>query len=311
MELWACSPLGKYVDFICVCVDDNKNVAINFEQMFKFTSVINGVVMKRQDMPTYGQLGCSGFIIVGADGSCVSKKTDAYLNYGEKAFKNAESIILTALEDAGIDFKTESNKKDGNIYAKGQKLRLEGISSDLSLNGIIVTVLKFDTTKGRFHVLLNDGSNKQISILPCNLAPLEIDSTTAITITKSINPPNLIGCKLIDAEHADCTAAINMCLSDCTKENLTLVLNSLEKHFQHEELLAKDSGFGDVNDSFSPMYSHAKDHERILNSIRAQLGDTCCTQQLSDTIDMNTIYSVASAFLDHAKTFDVLLEGKL
>jgi hypothetical protein len=166
MEQWACSPLGKYVDFICVCVDDNKNVAINFEQMFKFTSVINGVVMKRQDMPTYGQLGCSGFIIVGADGSCVSKKTDAYLNYGEKAFKNAESVILTALEDAGVDFKTEANKKDGNLYARGQKLRLEGISSDPALNGIIITVLKFDTTKGRFHVLLNDGSNKQISILP-------------------------------------------------------------------------------------------------------------------------------------------------
>lgn len=305
MEMWARSSLGEHADFICACVDDDKNVAVNFERMFKFTSVINGVIMRRQDMPTYGQLGCSGFIVVGADGSCVSKKTKSFLDYNEKAFRDAENIMLTALEDAGIDLNAASSSAR-NLYSNGQKLSLEGITSNPSLNGTIVTVIEFDITKGRFHVMLNDGSNKKISVMPCCLAP--IDDKASTPGIEKIHPPDLVGSELIDGEHSECTASINKCLSNSTYENLIVVLSCLENHFQHEESLAQVSGFGDSKDEFLPMHGHSKDHERILNLIRTKTN--VFTQEHSD-VNMSIIRNVASAFLDHARNFDTLFEGKL
>lgn len=312
MEMWACSPLGQHVDFICVCVDDDKRVAFTFERMFKFTKVINGVVMSRKDMPTFGQLGCSGFIVIGADGVCVSRKTSAFLAFGEKAFRTAESVIMTALEDADVELNavTEESAKEKHLYANGQVLRLEGISSDLSLNGRLVTVINFETTKGRFNVSLNDDSNRRICVMPCCLAPITAEEriTLEYEAVTEIQPPNLVGCKAVDDEHFECTTAINECLRACTRENLASLLVCLEQHFEHEETLASTSGFGTVSDSFSPMFSHAKDHARILQLARAELERTA--KNPSD-VNVGVARMIAASFLEHAKVFDSLLEGNL
>jgi hemerythrin len=319
MEMWACGPLGQYADFICVCVDD-KSVALSFERMFKFTKAINGVVLRRQDMPTFGQLGCSGFIVIGADGLCKSKKTNAFLDYGEKAFKNAESVIQIALEDAPHIVAPPKNtlKEDErqHMYANGQTLRLEGISSDTTLNGCVVTVVKFDTTKGRFIVLLSDGTDRQLAVRPCCLAPLGETETTAATNSAAAAglqdyvAPKLVGCDVVDKEHADCTAAINACIKSRTRESLTALLACLEHHFAHEEQLATLSGFGNTSDSFSPMFGHAKDHARILNLARAELERTTAPQS-SSAVSLETIQVLAAAFFEHANVFDSLLEGNL
>jgi hypothetical protein len=312
MEMWACGPLGQYADFICVCVDD-KSVALNFERMFKFTKAINGVVIRRQDMPTFGQLGCSGFIVIGADGLCISKKTNAFLDYGEKAFQNAESVIRTGLQNVRTAPLQNALKEDErHMYANGQMLRLEGISADATLNGCVVTVVKFDTTKGRFIVLLSDGSDRQLAVRPCCLAPLveaEINTAAASSEQQDILAPKLVGCDAVDKEHADCTAAINTCLKSRTRDSLTSLLICFERHFAHEEELANLSGFGNTRDSFSPMFGHAKDHERILNLARAELEHTA--YQPSGTISLGKIQVLAAAFLEHANVFDSLLEGNL
>jgi hemerythrin len=311
MELWASSLLGQYVNFICICVDDDKHVAIRFEQMFKFKKAINLVVMNRQDMPSYGQLGCSGFIVIGADGHCVSKKTNAFLDYGERAFQSAENVIKTALEDAGIDLDVVIQENE-RLYASGQILRLEGVSSDPTLNDSLVTVLNFNTSSGRFNVALNDGSNRKISVMPCCLAPVneEVKTLAKDQPFTEIQPPNLIGCKEVDEEHVECTVAINNCLSSCTRENLTLLLSCLEQHFQHEEILASKSGFGSSTDAMSPMYSHAKDHERILQLARDELDRTATAKDLS-TVSIDVVRLVGASFIKHATLFDSLLEGKL
>ena len=74
-------------------------------------------------------------------------------------------------------------------------------------------------------------------------------------------------------------------------------------------MLANTSGFGNDSDSFSPMFGHAKDHARILNLARSEIERTA-DQNLS-VISMNMIQILASAFLEHAKVFDALLDGKL
>jgi len=50
-----------------------------------------------------------------------------------------------------------------------------------------------------------------------------------------------------------------------TAEALAKVMELLTKHFQHEEVLMKASGFGSPGESFSPYCNHVKDHERILD----------------------------------------------
>lgn len=41
----------------------------------------------------YGQLGCSGFVISDEDGYFITRKSSAFLQYGEKAFRDVERIL--------------------------------------------------------------------------------------------------------------------------------------------------------------------------------------------------------------------------
>jgi len=91
METWA--SLIKEAQFICVCVE-SEGVAKMFDQMFGFEHALNGYIPGRHYMPHgYGQLGCSGFIISDSEGNFVTKKSSSYLDYGERAFREVETII--------------------------------------------------------------------------------------------------------------------------------------------------------------------------------------------------------------------------
>ena len=91
MEAWA--RIMPQVQFLCICVE-SKEVAIAFHRMFRFEHVVNGFIPSRGYMPVgYGQLGCSGFIVSDKDGYFVSKKTSAYLQYGEAAFEEVEELL--------------------------------------------------------------------------------------------------------------------------------------------------------------------------------------------------------------------------
>ena len=97
MEYWARS-FSEDVQFLCVCVD-TQGVAIQFGQMFQFQKVINCYIPSRRYLPVgYGQLGCSGFIVINKDGTTfLSRKTRAYLQYGEDAFPHVEEILSKEL----------------------------------------------------------------------------------------------------------------------------------------------------------------------------------------------------------------------
>ena len=72
MERWARGPFGAHVRFICACVDA-QNVAVAFGQMFQLAAVVNAHIPSREHFPDFGQLGCSGFIVVDQGGRCVSR----------------------------------------------------------------------------------------------------------------------------------------------------------------------------------------------------------------------------------------------
>lgn len=65
-----------------------------FDEMFGFEYATNCFIPSRDYLPRgYGQLGCSGFIVADAQGNFVSRKTAAFLSYGEAAFRQVESIL--------------------------------------------------------------------------------------------------------------------------------------------------------------------------------------------------------------------------
>ena len=62
--------------------------------MYRLENVINCFIPSREYMPRgFGQLGCSGFVIADAKGDFVSRKTSAFLQYGDQAFRQVESIL--------------------------------------------------------------------------------------------------------------------------------------------------------------------------------------------------------------------------
>jgi len=91
METWACTM--PHVQFLCVCVESAR-VAKMFDDMFGFEHVINCYIPSREYLPQgYGQLGCSGFVVSDAQGNFVSRKTAAFLSYGEAAFRQLENLV--------------------------------------------------------------------------------------------------------------------------------------------------------------------------------------------------------------------------
>lgn len=68
--------------------------------MMGFQNVVNCYIRtKSYRMLGFGQLGCSGFVMVDKDGRFVNTKTNAYLEYGDHAFSHVEALLLTLIDD--------------------------------------------------------------------------------------------------------------------------------------------------------------------------------------------------------------------
>lgn len=94
MEHWASSVWNSNdVQFLCVCVE-SLGVAQFFDRMFRFEHAVNAYIPSQTYMPRgFGQLGCSGFIVVDAEGNFISRKTKAFLQYGEDAFRHVDDVL--------------------------------------------------------------------------------------------------------------------------------------------------------------------------------------------------------------------------
>ena len=213
METWAStSAYATAVQFLCVCVE-SAQVAQAFAHWFEFQGVVNGYIPSRSYMPVgYGQLGCSGFIVVNAKGHFVSRKTLSFLDYGpERAFADVERLL-----NQELGWSDKNNNK-------------------------------------------NDKKNKNDKTVSVAAVMAQQQATTVV------EPPPLVGIVSMDAEHAHCTAAMNTLLVEPTEEHLEVVLQVVKNHFDHEERLLQEYGFGgSIHDEFSPLVSHKKDHARIL-----------------------------------------------
>lgn len=85
---------GPHFNFILICCD-GPDLAKTFANRLKLTHVTNTVSL---DQPKFGQLGCSGFIVLDQMGQVKCAKTMAFLQHREAAFEQ-----MTALMDAMLN----------------------------------------------------------------------------------------------------------------------------------------------------------------------------------------------------------------
>lgn len=240
MEAWASRiPQAR---FLCVCVE-SLEVAKLFDRMFGFVHAMNAYIPARTYFPVgYGQLGCSGFIISDSKGNFVSRRTKAFLQYGEAAFRDVEKILKPLIAQVPPAAPAVTPKR----AAEEEEEKKEAAPS-----------------------------KKQKETTTTNEAAV-VDKEQVDT-----RPP-ILGIASMDDEHESCAEALEALLGDPTKENLVTVLKELQKHFAHEEALMIQHKFGgDPVDSFSGLTSHVKDHKRILNLVQQELDEiqelSCCT----------------------------------
>lgn len=341
MERWAQGPLGDTgVDFYCVCVDDIE-VATSFSRMFKFMKVVNCWIPSQDAMPSYGQLGCSGFIIIGTKGECVSRATEAMLRVGpERAFRSAELLMRKALPTVS----KAPAELEGYEFCAGSLVRIDGLLQKPELNGLIVSIVTFDTKSGRYLVEFQDSPlvGKRILLRPCSIAPLDTASEAsssgethcsggncALDLTSTVGTsdpsttgdvvfleaPVLVGHEAVDEEHVHCTAAINRLLQAAVSPEgasavvFQDVLDSLNAHFQHEESIveneqARFSTTHNKNASLSGFDGHKADHKRMIGLAIA--GRDHVNNGRSHSLENAKL--LAQAFAQHVEVYDVLLE---
>ena len=168
MEEWARGPLGESAAFLSICVDSFE-CAKMFHRLFWFTKCVNGWIPRPSCMPDFGQLGCSGFIVLDGKGGCASRKTISLLQYGpEAAFSSLEQVLVKLLPFAAA---AAPALPSSHGYQVGSTLLLDGLKGEPALNGRRVRVEGFITASGRFSVKLI-GEERTLAVLPCCLAPL-------------------------------------------------------------------------------------------------------------------------------------------
>lgn len=163
MDEWA--KLYSDVNFLCVCVVGSKQaqqLAIQFGSELKLTSCVNGFIDNRNDMPIYGQLGCSGFILLDKTHQVISKCTSSFMSVRDLAFKHVQAVIASVQAGFGVP-----------KICPGEFGRLVGLTSKQSLNGEMCICVGADAgVDGRLHVVLMGQQSKQqkpMRVKPQNL----------------------------------------------------------------------------------------------------------------------------------------------
>uniref|UniRef100_A0A7S3ESF0 Uncharacterized protein n=1 Tax=Haptolina ericina TaxID=156174 RepID=A0A7S3ESF0_9EUKA len=98
MDEWAGGKYSGLVSFVCVSCD-GPQLASKFVKELRLSSC---TVTYTEDDPVWGQLGCSGFIVLDGSGHVTCRATEAYLEVRERAFNHVESLLDTLLDGAQL-----------------------------------------------------------------------------------------------------------------------------------------------------------------------------------------------------------------
>lgn len=133
-----------------------------------------------------------------------------------------------------------------------------------------------------------------------------------------------VGHSDMDAQHDTCKDALTELYENLSVKALKRTRDELKLHFDDEERLLAESGFGggagndcckETSNDFGAMKGHVYDHQRIIALVDdaiAKLSNVCDTSDsYGGTVPKSVAATVCKAFVEHAKLYDALYEGKL
>ena len=161
MDAWQKKYDGQ-CSFVCVCCE-GPELAETFASRLQLKHCIN-TYCDQGHFPTWGQLGCSGFIVCDGNGNVTCKATSAFMEVRQLAFKHVETLVDAMLSPGG-----GGGGGDGSAVHPGAAVELCGLSARPDLNGArgVCVDGASGATGGRCVVQMADG--KTMSIKPANL----------------------------------------------------------------------------------------------------------------------------------------------
>lgn len=153
---------GARATFVCVSCA-GPGLASTFGNELELSRCVN-TFASEMDMPTWGQLGCSGFIVIDSSLRVVCPASSAFLEVREQAFKHVELLLDTLLETDGTTGSALSE-----IFPPGAEVVVRGLksASGQHFNGRTGAVQSGPNANGRYVVLLAGGD--EISAKSANL----------------------------------------------------------------------------------------------------------------------------------------------
>eukprot|EP00931_Biecheleriopsis_adriatica_P077488 TRINITY_DN51040_c0_g1_i1.p1 TRINITY_DN51040_c0_g1~~TRINITY_DN51040_c0_g1_i1.p1 ORF type:complete len:251 (+),score=40.56 TRINITY_DN51040_c0_g1_i1:249-1001(+) len=101
MASWASADnASSKINLLMVCLEIGKqglHTAQSFGRRFELpTPVLNGYVEQKSELPSFGQLGCQGFVVLGPHGEFAMQRTiPCYLEAEQKAFHAVEKLVFS------------------------------------------------------------------------------------------------------------------------------------------------------------------------------------------------------------------------
>lgn len=217
-----------------------------------------------EDMPTWGQLGCNGFIVIDGSDKVVCKASPAFLEVKQAAFRHVETLL-----DALISSQPAPKLVSGRV--------------DPSVGGNCAKVI-FDKKEDAEEVK-NVQSMKVPSVKVDVLDEEHERCESKLALLSRLTEPG-VSSKPQQIEEA-----------------LQGLLAAYEDHFAHEEALLdehlysalkQDTGFSADKGART---SHFADHEAMLSAVRALLVDV-------SSFSASNVLQLAADFEKHATTYD-------
>lgn len=318
MDAWAAS-YGSAVAFICVSCA-GPQLASQFGNELKLKNCHNTWV-DEDSMPTWGQLGCNGLIVINGSDSVICQASPAFLEVKQAAFRHVETL-LDALLSSKPAPKLSSGRVDGSVGGACAEVRfgedpdaeeviVAKLSSRPELNGKRGRVLS-QLQNGRLEVQI-EGEASPISLKRQNLMPAADKAAPKVNVDPQAIKVASVKVAVLDEEHARCEAKLAL-LGRLTESGagskrlqvadaLRGLLAAYEEHFAHEEKLldkhlyagiSEDGGFSADKGART---SHFADHQTMLQDVRALLADDA-------SVNYTDVARLASEFERHATAYD-------
>jgi len=321
MDAWQ-AQYGSAVAFVCVSCA-GPQLASQFGNELKLQHCFN-TWADEDDMPTWGQLGCNGLIVIDGSDVVVCKASPAFLEVKQAAFRHVETL-LTALIESKPAPAMKSGRVDGSVGGACATVRfgadvgaeeviVGGLASRPELNGKRGRVLS-EAANGRLQVQI-EGEKAPLSIKRQNCTPVTDEAEAEAEPVPggvAINVPS-VKVAVLDGEHGRCEAKLAL-LGRLTEppgvggrrgqieETLAALLAAYEEHFAHEEALLDEHLYAGVEQhtGFSAdkgaRTSHFADHQTMLATVRKMLADAA-------SVSAADVHRLAADFERHATEYD-------